>query len=360
MSTSIASIRSDPRLLRYLPKIVYVLSGGAAKGFCYVGMLEALERKGITPDLIVGTSAGSLIGALYSHFGDVDELCERIEKVFESDEFSLFERKYFGGKKSVDGPPERAVQHFFTLLSDDMRKKLHFGMSLMTSAMIAEKDSVPLFDRIFEGIAFETLKFPFASVAVDLSDGVPVVFAADGGQGRERSSRTIAGPEGLMRAVMASCAIPLVFPAVRIDSHSFVDGSVMANLPVREARALLPDQELLLVGFDVLSPVSHPEEKLSSVELALRLLDLATRSKQVADRELVDVLFQPLNEDYRWSSFSEYEKFIEMGRAYMSVDRLAAFEAIYKEKCRANIRKDPNPFRRFFAALTLDRLARKT
>jgi len=146
------------------------------------------------------------------------------------------------------------------------------------------------------------------------------------------------------------------FPAVR-STALFVDGQ--RSWPTCRSRspALLPDQELLPSASTCSSPVSHPE-KSSQRGARPKLLDLATRSKQVADRELVDVLFQPLTRTIA-GLVSEYEKFIEMVKAYMSVDRPAAFEAIYKEKCRANIRKDPIHSEMLRCA-TLDRLARKT
>ena len=161
-----------------------------------------------------------------------------------------------------------------------------------------------------------------------------------------------------MRAVMASCAIPLVFPAVGIDGHAFADGSVMANLPIREARALLPNRRLLVAAFDVQPPVPRFEDKVSSLELALRLLDLATRSKQYTDRELADILFMPLNADYPWSSFCEYKNFIELGRAYMTDERLDAFEEAYAEKCLEECRKDPKSPRAWLASAKVKKAMR--
>ena len=326
-------LKADPKLSRYLPRIVYVLSGGAAKGFCHVGMLEALETRGLRPDLVVGTSAGSLIGALYSHFGNTADLIGRIEEVLGSEEFASFEKKYFGERAPLDGQAPRGIGHFFSAIVEDLRTKARVGMSLFTSAMVADRDLRPLYERIFAGIGYATLKFPYAAVAVDLTEGRPAVFSDIGsGEGGARA-RPVEGPEGLMLAVMASCAIPMVFPAVAIHGHAFADGSIMAGLPVREARALIPNGGLLLAAFDVQPPVPRFEEKLSSLELALRLLDLATRSKQYADRELADIVFMPLSADYPWSSFSEYEKFIALGREYMTEERLDAFESIYAEKC---------------------------
>lgn len=345
----VARLQADPKISRYLPKIVFVLSSGAAKGFCHVGMLEALEARGIRPDLVVGTSAGSLIGALYSHFGATSGLVGRIEEVVASDEFATFEKRYFGERAPLDGQVPHGVRHFFSSLADSVRMKMHVGLSLFTSSMVAKNDVSELYEKMFEGVSGATLRFPFAAVAVDLSDGTPATFSYLG------------GPENavtLPLAVMASCAIPLVFPAVSMGGHAFADGSIMASLPIREACALLPGETLFLVAFDVQPPVPQFEEKLSSLDLTLRLLDLATRSKQYADRELADVVFMPLEVNYPWSAFGDYKNLIELGKAYMTDERLDDFEVCFAEKCLEKSGKDVHVVRAAVASAKIRRIMR--
>ena len=89
------------------------------------------------------------------------------------------------------------------------------------------------------------------------------------------------------------------------------------------------------------------------MELVLRLLDLSTRSKQAADRELIDVLLQPVDRSYPWSSFGEYKEFHGLGRRYMTEERLAALERTYLEKCAASVRKDKNAYRKHFSGAKL-------
>jgi len=194
------------------------------------------------------------------------------------------------------------------------------------------------------------------AVAVDLAEGVPVIFTAGGETDNRGTVRTIPGPDGLMKAVMASSAIPFICLAVEIGGHAHADGYIMSNLPVREARTLLAEQGAFLVGFDVSPPVELSEDDLSTVELVFRLLALSTRSKQAADRELVDVLFQPVDRSYPWSSFAEYKEFLGLGRRYMTEERLAAFERMYLERCVANVRKDKNAARKYFSIAKLKRL----
>ena len=325
-------------------------------GFCHLGMIEALEKRGIKPDLLIGTSAGSLFGALYSHFGNVEDVFRHVEMVLASNEFKEFEKRYFGERKASDGHVQSGIKQFFSDLAGTLKSGMHLGKAMVTSAMVAEKDAVSIFGRIFEGITFQTLKAPFAAVAVDLVEGVPVIFTAEREMGARGTARTIPGQDGLMKAVMASSAIPLIFPAINIGGHAHVDGAIMSNLPVREAQTLLAGQEAFLVGFDVSAPVGLSENDFSTVELVLRLLDLSTRSKQSADRDLIDVLFQPVDRSYPWSSFTEYKEYIGLGRRHMTVERLAAFEKMYLEECLANLRKDKNAFRRYFSGAKLNRV----
>jgi NTE family protein len=356
MQSCIESVRSDRGLGRYSPKIVYVLSGGAALGFCHLGMIEALEKRGIRPDLVIGTSAGSLIGALYCHFGNVEGVFGQAETVFASDEFKEFEKRYFGERKAAYDPAQSRMKQFFSGLAGTLKNGMNLGKAMVTSAMVAEKDAVSIFGKIFEGITFQTLKTPFAAVAVDLVDGVPVIFMDEPETGDLGTARNIPGPDGLMKAVMASSAIPLIFPAVEIGGHAHADGAIMSNLPVREARTLLAGQEAFLVGFDVSGPVKLSEEGLSTMELILRLLELSTRSKQIADRELIDVLFQPVDRSYVWSSFAQYKEYYDLGRRYMTEERLAAFERKFLDKCLANVRKEKRVSHRLFSGTRLKRI----
>jgi len=357
MQFAIPEVRASRTLARYAPKIVYVLSGGAAKGFCHLGMIEALEGRGVKPDLVVGTSAGSLFGALYCHFGTVAAVSRRVEEILSSREFASFEKKYFGAKKRVGGGVETGLQRFLSSMQGTMKNGVQLGRAMVTSAMIARDDAEMIFSRIFEGITRDSLAIAFASVAVDLVDGAAVTFAAGETAGARGRVKTIAAAEGLTQAVMASSAIPFVFPAVEIDGHAHADGYIMANLPVREARGLVAGGDAFVIGFDVSAPLAEAGEDLSAVELALRLLSLATRAKQEADRELADVLLQPVDRPFPWSSFSASRELVDMGRRYMTDQRLEDLEGAFIARCAASARKDGHPARRVLARRRLGRIS---
>jgi NTE family protein len=165
------------------PKLVLALGGGAARGFAHIGVIKTLESHGIVPDMVIGTSAGSVVGALYAAGYSGYELQKQAMKLEESSitDWSLPDRGVFKGE---------ALQKF---INDSVRQ-----------------------------LPMERLKKPFAAVATDLHSGEAVVF---------RSGNT-----GM--AVRASSSVPGVFQPVGINGREYVDGGLVSPIPVRAARAM--------------------------------------------------------------------------------------------------------------------------
>ncbi len=168
------------------PKIALALGGGAARGFAHVGVIKALEAQGIVPDIIVGTSAGSVVGSLYASGLDGFELQKMALQMEEAQvgDWSLPDRGVFKGE---------ALQNFI--------------------------------NKAVGNRPLEKLDRLFAAVATDLKTGEAVVF------------RT--GNTGM--AVRASSSVPGVFQPVTINGRDYVDGGLVSPIPVRAARALGAD-----------------------------------------------------------------------------------------------------------------------
>lgn len=171
------------RKLSHPPRVALVLGGGAFRGIAHVGVLKVFEEEKIPIDLIVGTSAGSLIGALYADNPHVDSLYPLINTTKSKDvfDFSLFYSKlgYVSGKK--------------------------------LQAFVSENSSVA---------NIEETRIPFVAITADLLKGTPLVLAA--------------GP--LAPSVNASCAIPELFVPVKMYGKTLVDGGVLNNVAVDVAR----------------------------------------------------------------------------------------------------------------------------
>jgi NTE family protein len=177
--------------------ITLALSGGGVKGFAHIGALRVLEREGFQIRALAGTSAGGLIGALYAAGYSPDQMEARLRDI---DQGSLFSRMH------GDGP---ALFGFG-------------GVTAILSELLGEH-------------RFEDARIPLAVTATNLTSGMPVVIK----QGR------------LVEAVLATSAVPGVFPAREFGDHLLVDGGVLNPVPVAEARALFPNAPVVAV---VLSP----------------------------------------------------------------------------------------------------------
>ncbi len=165
------------------PIIGLVLGGGAAKGFAHIGVIKALEAQGIKPDLIIGTSAGSLIGALYA-----------------------------GGKSGFE----------LQALAIPLNEFQVSDWVLPDRGMIKGEALAKFVNTAVSNRPLEKLPRKFGVVATDLASGEPVVFRS--------------GDTGT--AVRASSSVPGVFQPVSIRGHEYVDGGLSSPVPVRFAREM--------------------------------------------------------------------------------------------------------------------------
>jgi NTE family protein len=175
-----------PEVRMVPPKIALALGGGAARGFAHIGVIKALEAHGIVPDMVVGTSSGSLVGALYAGgYGgfDLQRVALQLDDSVIAD-WSLPDRGFIKGE---------ALQNFV--------------------------------NQAVQNRPLEKLNMPFATVATDLQSGESVVF------------RT--GNTGT--AVRASSSVPGVFQPVAISGREYVDGGLVSPVPVRAARGMGAD-----------------------------------------------------------------------------------------------------------------------
>ena len=212
-------------------RIGLALGGGAAKGFAHIGAIKMLEANGIRADVVAGTSAGSVVGALYASGMDPFALQERATAL---DESSLRDVRLFSGGL-VQG---QALQDYVN----------------------SEVGGQPI-DR---------LKKPFAAVATRLDTGDRVVF--------------VRGNTG--QAVRASSSVPGVFEPTRIGAHSYVDGGVVSPVPVDAARQLGAD---LVVAVDISSKAggSTPTALAGIVNQSITIMGQTLGRQELARADVV-------------------------------------------------------------------------
>lgn len=190
------------------PKIALALGGGAARGFAHIGVIKVLEAQGIVPDMVVGTSAGAVVGALYAGGYDAANL----EKIAQRLDESLFADWTFGGRGFLKG---EALQDF---INHRLRNRV-----------------------------IEQLNKKFAAVATDLNTGKSIVFRS--------------GDPGL--AVRASAAVPGVFQPAQFRGQTYVDGGLTSPVPVRAAREMGAD---IVIAVDISAqPFGQPIDSMTNV-----------------------------------------------------------------------------------------------
>jgi NTE family protein len=228
---------AEPKAARNI-RIGLALGGGAARGFAHIGVIKALEAQGIVPDVVVGTSAGSLVGALYAAGYNgfaLHKLALQMDEATISDWSVPFFAKATGVFKG------EALQSYV--------------------------------DRTVNRVPIERLKIPFGAVATDLNSGKAILFQR--------------GDTGM--AVRASSAVPGVFQPVRIGEHVYVDGGLVSPVPVRFAREMGAD---FVIAVNI---SAQPDVQPSSSTLDVLLQTFAIMGQSINHYELrdADVVIQP-------------------------------------------------------------------
>ncbi|HEV7129621.1 MAG TPA: patatin-like phospholipase family protein [Ktedonobacterales bacterium] len=201
----------------------FVLSGGGARGAVQVGMLRALLEAGERPDVIVGTSIGAWNGAWLARHPNLEGLNE-LEDLWHG----LTSSKVLLGRETYGAPPARAIAGMLVLSA--ARRVAQGAPSLYSDAGMSQ-----LVERLIGNWTFEDLTLPMRVIAANLSHGGRAVFYS--------------GP--LAPPVLASSAIPGIFPPVRIGEQVYVDGGALENASLDVAYDLGARRLFVLdVGYD--------------------------------------------------------------------------------------------------------------
>jgi predicted acylesterase/phospholipase RssA len=265
-----------------------VLSGGGAKGLAHIGVLRALDSMGVRPDLVVGTSMGAVVGAMYAsgYSGrQIDSLARALPIS------SLF-RTYEPRAPQSLGPLQPLVvweqgERGFTLQSPAVREA---EVNALVSAALLRGNLLARGD-------FDALPIPFRAVATDLADRGPVVLASG----------------DLARAVRASFAIPLIFAPERIDGRTLSDGGLSANIPVAVARAAGATR---VIVSDATERLADSTDLASPIVLADRLLGFLFQQPS-AELAAGDIWIRPAVDDFTSLNFApaNVTRLIEHGAA---------------------------------------------
>ena len=236
-------------------KVGLALGGGAAKGFAHIGVIKMLEANGIHPVVVTGTSAGSVVGALYASGMDAYALQQKAVALDEASirDVSLFSGGVVKGQKLED----------------------------YVNAQVG-------------GRKFEQLKKPFAAVATRLEDGQRTVF--------------VRGNVG--QAVRASSSIPGVFEAVSISKYHYVDGGVTSPVPVDAARDLGAE---FVIAVDISSKANGVTDSASLLGNVNQSITIMGQKLGALELARADVVIRPRVNDIGAVDFAQKNRAILEG-----------------------------------------------
>ncbi|MFM1817302.1 MAG: family protein RssA [Pseudomonadota bacterium] len=241
-------------------RIGLALGGGAARGFAHVGVIQVLEEAGIRPQFVVGTSAGSLVAALYASGMHAAEL-----------------------KKTAISMQEAAITDWLLPI---------FNRGALKGDALAQYVNQQVQNR-----SIENMSLPLGIVATDLRTGEAVVF-------RRGNTGT---------AVRASSAVPGVFLPVKIGDREYVDGGLVAPVPVQQARQMGAN---FVIAVDISSDPQSGETG-DVFKILLQTFTIMGRSINALALRQADLVVRPSLKDVGSADFASRERSIEQGRQAM-------------------------------------------
>jgi NTE family protein len=262
--SSVSQVPTTPTtpivITKRLPKIGLALGGGAARGFAHVGVIQVLEEAGIKPDFVVGTSAGSLVAALYASGKNGTQL------------------------QNVAETMEEAALTDWTL-------------PFVSRGMLRGEALARYVSGQVGGKTIESFPLPLGIVATDLHSGQGVLFMRG----------------DTATAVRASSAVPAVFQPVKIGTREYVDGGLVSPVPVRYARQMGAE---VVIAVDIsATPESNPA--LGTMDILLQTFAIMSRSINIFELKEADVAVRPSLAGVSSADFASKRRSIEAGRAAM-------------------------------------------
>ena len=247
-------------VVRTPPRIGLALGGGAARGFAHVGVIQVLEEAGIRPSLVSGTSAGSLVAALYASGktgAQLQTIAETMEEATIADwTLQVFTRGALRGE----------------------------ALAKYVNLQVGQKP-------------IESLPMPLGIVATDLNSGNDIVFQR--------------GDTGT--AVRASSAVPAIFQPVKICNHEYVDGGLVSPVPVRAARKMGAE---LVIAVDISSPPESASAA-GTIDILMQTFTIMGKSINSLELQSADLVVRPQLQGISSADFGARKRSIEAGRQAM-------------------------------------------
>jgi NTE family protein len=269
------------------PKVGLVLSGGGAKGFAHIGVLNVLEDAGVKIDYIGGTSMGAVIGGLYA----IGYNAKQIDSIIAVTDFSNVLNDYI----------PRSSKNFYEKRNDELYAlTLPFNKMRIGAPQALSKGmyNFNLLSRLTLPVRhvrdFNELEIPFLCVGTNIALGEQVVF-----------NKGI-----LAQAITGSSSLPSIFAPVVIDNNLIIDGGVINNYPIDEVRKMGAD---IIIGVDVQSGLLTKDELRDAPKIFFQITNLQMIERMKLNANQTEIYIKPDVKNYGVVTFDKATEIIKKG-----------------------------------------------
>ena len=271
------------------PVIGLALGGGGARGFAHLGALQVLIEAGIHPDIIAGSSFGSLGGALYIKHGNIPDCIHDLQALLETD---IYKDLGVGNIHVQD----RQGGSFWHQAAQLVQNRIIINLAQSRPGLIRLDKLRRVTEFLITEDRWERDNVRLGIVATDLQNGEDVYFTKG----------------DLVTAILASSAIPGFVPPVEANGRILTDGGVTQQVPIRLARQMGADVVLAIDVGQAINPQARIDNAMAIMSQAEGIKSYHYR--MMLNRE-ADVLMMPTFVGIHWSEFARAEEFIKAGRA---------------------------------------------
>jgi len=283
------------------PVVALALGGGGARGLSHIGVLKAFESAGIKIDLIVGTSIGALVGAIYAFHPDSAFVHRKFAEFLKSQCYLRSNLNRIARRKNSDS--------LLGQMAASMKERVAINLAQSRLALASDKKVIEVLEFFLAHQDIENAQIPLAAVATDLNSGEEILFT-----------------EGdVIQAVAASSAIPGFFPPVKVADKLLVDGVLLNPVPILPARQLGAD---IVIAVDVGQDLDRYDEIENIIDIILRSNLVTAKKFNALLLEQADIILKPAVGRFHWADFKHLHELVQQGEqtaAARTIDILKRF-----------------------------------
>ncbi|TWU37816.1 NTE family protein RssA [Novipirellula aureliae] len=288
--------QNEPMQAPRMRRAVIALGGGGARGLAHLGAIQAIGEAGIRIERFVGVSLGAMVGAMCAAEPSAPKVQAQALEFLSSEAFSRDQRRLFGSTKQPMDDSQSTLIAWYNRVKHLYSAHRRLTRAATTRSLLPSELLAAAVDALIPDRQFSDLPRSLSIVAVDLRSGHRVVI--------ENGS--------VRQAVLASMAIPGIFPPVDIDGMLLADIGVIDSLPSIVAKTYASD---LSIAVDVGQYPNRVEDCTTALDVMMRMQDIGERMMRREKREASDIVICPQLDSIEWFDFRKPLWIIERGHA---------------------------------------------